>query len=57
MARAVKINHVTLIVDNLEEAGEFYEKELGLEPLPAFNLDYPVMFFDSNDELQMHVCE
>jgi catechol 2,3-dioxygenase-like lactoylglutathione lyase family enzyme len=57
MARAVKINHVTLIVDNLEEAGEFYEKELGLEPLPAFNFDYPVMFFDINDEQQLHLSE
>lgn len=33
MARAVKINHVTLIVDNLEKAGAFYQKELGLSTL------------------------
>ena len=45
MARATKVNHVTFIVDNLEKAGEFYEKELGLELLPAFNFDYPVLFF------------
>lgn len=57
MARALKINHVTLIVDNLEKAGEFYEKEMGLEPLPAFNFDYPVMFFRFNAEQQLHISE
>ncbi|CAA9254413.1 MAG: hypothetical protein AVDCRST_MAG95-2032 [uncultured Adhaeribacter sp.] len=57
MARALKINHVTLIVDNLEKAGEFYEKELGLELLPAFRFDYPVLFFKFNDEQQLHLTE
>jgi hypothetical protein len=57
MARAIKINHVTLIVDNLEKAGEFYEKEMGLEPLPAFRFDYPVMFFKFNEEQQLHISE
>lgn len=57
MARALKINHVTLIVDNLEKAGEFYEKEMGLQPLPAFNFDYPVMFFKFNEEQQLHISE
>jgi catechol 2,3-dioxygenase-like lactoylglutathione lyase family enzyme len=57
MARALKINHVTLIVDNLEKAGEFYEKEMGLEPLPAFRFDYPVMFFKFNEEQQLHISE
>lgn len=57
MARALKINHVTLIVDNLEKAGEFYEKEMGLELLPAFKFDYPVMFFRFNAEQQLHITE
>ncbi|REL29169.1 glyoxalase [Rhodohalobacter sp. SW132] len=57
MAKAVKINHVTLIVDNLEKATEFYEKELGLEPLPAFNFDYPAQFFIINDDQQLHLTE
>lgn len=57
MAKAVKINHVTLIVDNLEKAGAFYEQELGLEPLPAFHFDYPVMFFKFNDQQQLHISE
>ncbi|HLR89752.1 MAG TPA: VOC family protein [Balneolaceae bacterium] len=57
MAKAVRINHVTLIVDHLEKATEFYEKELGLTPLPAFNFDYPVMFFDINEHQQLHLSE
>jgi Lactoylglutathione lyase and related lyases len=57
MAKALKINHVTLIVDNLEKAGEFYQQELGLEPLPAFRFDYPVMFFRFNDQQQLHISE
>jgi len=57
MARALKINHVTVIVDNLEKAGQFYQNELGLEPLPAFHFDYPVMFFKFNDEQQLHISE
>ncbi len=57
MACALKINHVTLIVDNLEKAGEFYQKELGLEPLAAFRFDYPVMFFKFNEEQQLHISE
>jgi len=57
MARVVKINHVTVIVDNLEKAGEFYEKELGLEPIPAFVFDYPTGFFKINEEQQLHITE
>ncbi|QJB30911.1 VOC family protein [Chitinophaga oryzae] len=57
MAKALKINHVTLIVDNLEKAGAFYQHELGLEPLAAFRFDYPVMFFKFNDEQQLHISE
>lgn len=57
MAKALKINHVTLIVDNLEKAGAFYQHELGLAPLAAFRFDYPVMFFKFNDEQQLHISE
>ncbi len=57
MAKAIRVNHVTLIVDNLEKAGEFYEKELGLEVLPAFKFDYPVLFFKINEEQQLHLSE
>lgn len=57
MAKALKINHVTLIVDNLEKAGHFYQHELGLTPLPSFRFDYPVLFFKFNEEQQLHISE
>src|SRR5690625_5980218 len=57
MAKAVRINHVSIIVYHLEKATEFYEKELGLTPLTAFNFDYPVMFFDINEHQQLHLSE
>mgnify|MGYP000415690069 CR=1 FL=1 len=57
MAKAVKINHVALVVGNLEEASKFYEHELGLEPIPAFLFDYPTAFFKFNEEQQLHLTE
>ena len=57
MAKAIKINHVALIVKDLEAACIFYEKELGLEPLPAFLFDYPTAFFKFNDQQQLHLTE
>lgn len=57
MPRATAINHVTLIVDDLEKAAAFYETELGLEPLPAYKFDYPAAFFKMNESQQLHVSE
>lgn len=57
MAKAIGINHVTLIVKNLEEACLFYEKELGLEVIPAFLFDYPTAFFKISDTQQLHLSE
>lgn len=57
MAKAIKINHVALVVSNLEEACKFYEHELGLEPIPAFLFDYPTAFFKFNEEQQLHLTE
>ena len=57
MARALKINHVALVVSNLEKACKFYEYELGLEPIPAFLFDYPTAFFKFNEEQQLHLTE
>jgi|TARA_B110000259_G_scaffold856_1_gene1076 catechol 2,3-dioxygenase-like lactoylglutathione lyase family enzyme len=57
MAKALKINHVALIVKDLEAACIFYEKELGLAPLPAFLFDYPTAFFKFNDQQQLHLTE
>ena len=57
MGKAIYINHVTLIVSNLEQARAFYEQELGLEPLPTFNLDFPAQFYRLNERQQLHVSE
>lgn len=57
MAKVLQIQHVTVIVDNLERACSFYERELGLEPLPTFNLDFPAQFFRLNERQQVHVTE
>ena len=57
MAKAVSINHVTLIVNNLEESAQFYENELGMEPIPSFIFDYPTAFFKINEKQQLHLSE
>jgi lactoylglutathione lyase len=57
MPRLTRINHVTLIVDRLEDACRFYETEFELEPLPAFQFDYPAQFYRLNDEQQLHLTE
>lgn len=57
MARITKINHVTLVVNQLESAAAFYEKEMGLEVIPAFVFDYPTAFFKINDTQQLHLTE
>lgn len=57
MARATRINHITLVVNQLETAAVFYEQELGLEALPAFLFDYPTAFFKINEDQQLHLTE
>ncbi|CAH0996133.1 hypothetical protein EMA8858_02263 [Emticicia aquatica] len=57
MAKALGVNHIALIVSDLEKACEFYEKELGLEPIPAFLFDYPTAFFKFNETQQLHLTE
>ena len=57
MAQALAINHVTLVVNDLEVARNFYRDEFGLEPLPAFGLDFPAQFFRINETQQLHITE
>ena len=57
MPRALAINHITLIVNDLDQAAAFYRDEFGLEPLPAYKFDYPAAFFRINDTQQLHVTE
>lgn len=51
------INHITLIVNNLEESKKFYINELKLESLPSLDFDYPVEFFRINTTQQLHLTE
>ena len=57
MPRMMRINHVSLVVDDLAEACRFYEEEFGLEALPAFEFDFPAQFYKINDEQQLHLTE
>jgi lactoylglutathione lyase len=57
MIQIKAINHVTLIVDDLEKARQFYTRVLGLEELPAYAFDYPVQFYRINDTQQLHITE
>lgn len=57
MPQILSINHVTVIVNDLEEACRFYEEEFNLEPLPAFKFDYPAQFYRINSEQQLHLTE
>jgi lactoylglutathione lyase len=57
MAKVLQINHATIIVQDLEQACAFYEQELGLEPIPTFNLDFPAQFYRVNERQQLHVTE
>ena len=53
----MQINHVTLIVDQLETAAKWYEEELGLEVIPAFVFDYPTAFLRFPNGQQLHLSE
>lgn len=53
----VAINHVTVIVADLEAARSFYTGVLGLEELPVFPFDYPTQFYRINDTQQLHLSE
>ena len=51
------INHVTLIVDQLEKALDFYQNELKMEVIPAFMVDYPNAFLKIGESQQLHLAE
>lgn len=57
MAKALHLNHVTLVVHDLDTARAFYEQVLGLTPLPTFNLDFPAQFYAVNEHQQIHITE
>ena len=57
MGKTKNINHVTLIVNHLEDAVAFYKNELGMEVIPAFMVDYPNAFLKVGEEQQLHLAE
>jgi catechol 2,3-dioxygenase-like lactoylglutathione lyase family enzyme len=50
-----EIQHVNLLVDDLERAARFYEELLGFEPIEAPDQGFPSRFFRLNDRQQLHV--
>lgn len=57
MVQVRGLNHATLIVDDLARAAAFYGGVLGLEEIPAYAFDYPVMFYKLPDGRQIHITE
>lgn len=52
-----QIHHVTVIVDDLDKACDFYEQVLGLEPVNMVPLDFPAQFYKIGERQQLHVTE
>jgi len=52
-----QIHHVTVIVDDLDKACDFYEQVLGLEPINMVPLDFPAQFYKIGERQQLHVTE
>lgn len=53
----MRIQHVTLMVDDIHAAEDFYVGELGLEIIPKEGLDYPGLFLRMNDSQELHLAE
>ncbi len=56
MARAVGLNHVSVVARDLEESVRFYVDVLGLEPLPTPDFGFPVQWLRAGS-LQVHLFE
>lgn len=52
-----QIHHVTMMVDDLDKACDFYEQVLGLEPVNMVPLDFPSQFYKVGERQQLHVTE
>ena len=57
MADRTRLQHVNLMVDDLDLAIEFYGTALGLEALSTPDLGFPAQFFRINDQQEIHVNE
>jgi catechol 2,3-dioxygenase-like lactoylglutathione lyase family enzyme len=56
MARALGLNHVSIVARDLEESTRFYVDVLGLEPLPTPRFGFRVQWLRAGD-LQVHLFE
>lgn len=53
---ATRINHVSIVANDLEESRRFYEDVFGLERLPSPNFGMPVNWFRIGDA-QLHLFQ
>lgn len=54
--RATRINHVSIVANDLAESSRFYEKVFGLERLPSPNFGMPVVWLRLGDT-QLHLFQ
>jgi lactoylglutathione lyase len=57
MSTGNRIQHVNLMVDDIDKAIEFYGAQLGLEALPTPEMGFRAQFFKINDLQEIHVNE
>jgi lactoylglutathione lyase len=55
MSTGNRIQHVNLMVDDLDRAVAFYGTALGLETVPTPEMGFPAQFFKINDMQEIHV--
>jgi catechol 2,3-dioxygenase-like lactoylglutathione lyase family enzyme len=56
MARATRINHVSIPCRDLDESERFYREVLGFERLPSFDFRYPVRYLAVGEQ-QLHLMQ
>jgi lactoylglutathione lyase len=52
-----QIHHVTLMVNDIDAACDFYEQVFGLEAVNMVNLDFPAQFYKIGERQQLHLTE
>jgi catechol 2,3-dioxygenase-like lactoylglutathione lyase family enzyme len=54
--RAARINHVSIVANDLEESARFYEELFGMERVPTARFPQPVLWLRLGDQ-QLHLFE
>ena len=57
MSTGNRLQHVNLMVDDIDAAIEFYGVQLGLEAIPPPDLGFRAQFFKINDLQEIHLNE